>query len=101
MATFVPIYTVDAFTSTPYAGNPAAICLMGKKTLTDEEYLKISKEMNLSETAFITETETPGRFGLRWYALFQPYHKNIIKYVLGLLLLLKSSFVVLIVSIII
>ena len=25
---FVPLYQVDAFTTTPFAGNPAAVCLL-------------------------------------------------------------------------
>lgn len=29
--------------------------------------LFVLREMNLSETAFVTSTETPGTFGLRWF----------------------------------
>lgn len=29
----LPLYTVDAFTSEPFAGNPAAVCLLNKVNL--------------------------------------------------------------------
>jgi len=65
MVTWTPFYQVDAFTSEPFRGNPAAICLM-PTDLDDELYLAISSEMNLSETAFMSET-LPGVFRLRWF----------------------------------
>ena len=60
----VPIYQVDAFTSEPFRGNPAAVCLL------DEEQPRawlqsVASEMNLSETAFIIPRE--GAFDLRWF----------------------------------
>lgn len=58
------IYVVDAFTNKPYAGNPAAVCLLnGKKS--DEWMQQIAAEMNLSETAFLMQAEDG--FSLRWF----------------------------------
>lgn len=46
------IYQLDAFTDTAFTGNPAAV-VPNADGLTKEQMLKISKEMNLSETAFV------------------------------------------------
>ncbi|KAK7003851.1 phenazine biosynthesis-like domain-containing protein [Biomphalaria glabrata] len=68
----IPMYIVDAFTSKPFEGNPAAICLINYEMgLTSDEMQKIAKEMNLSETAFVTLTkgdfQSSPSFGLRWF----------------------------------
>lgn len=47
------IYQVDAFTSEPFKGNPAGVCIL-EKEMPDEWMQNIAAEMNLSETAFIT-----------------------------------------------
>lgn len=50
----LPIFIVDAFSSVPFSGNPAAVCLLRPGvTLSDETRQKIAAEMNLSETAFV------------------------------------------------
>ncbi|XP_026149057.1 phenazine biosynthesis-like domain-containing protein 1 isoform X3 [Mastacembelus armatus] len=49
----IPVYTLDAFTNSPFKGNPAAVCPLIRE-LSDDLYQKIAVEMNLSETAFIT-----------------------------------------------
>jgi len=61
----VPFYWLDIFTSTPFKGNPAAVCLM-KTDLEDSLYLNIAKELGLTETAF---TEKIGKrdYKLRWF----------------------------------
>lgn len=46
------IYQVDAFTSVPYAGNPAGV-VPDASGLTEKQMLRIAKEMKLSETAFV------------------------------------------------
>ncbi|NXX42515.1 PBLD protein, partial [Tricholaema leucomelas] len=68
----IPVFTVDAFTNRPFAGNPAAVCLL-ENDLDEELHQKIATEMNLSETAFIRKLH-PGDdftksscFGLRWF----------------------------------
>ena len=59
------IFVVDAFTSRPFAGNPAAVCLVeGERD--DAWRQAVAAEMNLSETAFL-ERGGEGRFGLRWF----------------------------------
>ena len=59
-----PIVVVDAFTDRPFAGNPAAVCLLPKPA--DEEWMQhVAREMNLSETAFLVK-EGDG-YRLRWF----------------------------------
>ncbi len=62
-----PIWGVDAFTSEPFRGNPAAVCLLDAPG--DESWMQsIATEMNLSETAFVVTTPDPdGALGLRWF----------------------------------
>lgn len=46
------IFQVDAFTSRPFKGNPAAVCIMDHEP--EKEWMQnIAMEMNLSETAFV------------------------------------------------
>ena len=47
-------YIVDAFTSEPFSGNPAAVCVM-ERWPSDESMMKLARENNLSETAFIVK----------------------------------------------
>ena len=55
---------VDAFTDRPFAGNPAAVCLLEEER--DEQWMQaVAAEMNLSETAFVYP-RTAG-FDLRWF----------------------------------
>jgi PhzF family phenazine biosynthesis protein len=65
----IKIYQVDAFTSEPFKGNPAAVCLLngprGNAQIDDEWMQSLAMEMNLSETAFVTQ-RTPNRFMIRW-----------------------------------
>ncbi|GMT22937.1 hypothetical protein PFISCL1PPCAC_14234 [Pristionchus fissidentatus] len=67
-----PVYTVDAFTSVPFAGNQAAVFLCDK-SLGDDLYKKIAAEFNFSETAYpvpLNEGETfatASEFRLRWF----------------------------------
>ena len=59
------LFHVDAFTSEPFKGNPAAVC-MANRLLSDALMQKIAAEMNLSETAFLTE-QGDNAYGLRWF----------------------------------
>ena len=60
----VPIYQVDAFTSTVFSGNPAAVCLL--ETWPDDSVLQsIAAENNLSETAFLVRRGAAVE--LRWF----------------------------------
>lgn len=58
------IVTVDAFTDVPFAGNPAAVCVLPGPR--DDAWMKsVAREMNLSETAFLVKQE--GGYSLRWF----------------------------------
>ena len=58
------ITQVDAFTNIPFAGNPAAVCVL--PTPQDERWMQnIAQEMNLSETAFLVRQDDG--FNLRWF----------------------------------
>ena len=60
----LPLIQVDAFTDTPFAGNPAAVCLLDGAR--DDAWLQaVGAEMNLPETAFLTAAADG--FGLRWF----------------------------------
>lgn len=57
-------YIVDAFTDKPFAGNPAAVCVMDSWP-SEASMMKLAMENNLSETAFIVK-EDEG-YHLRWF----------------------------------
>jgi predicted PhzF superfamily epimerase YddE/YHI9 len=60
----VPLFHVDAFTDRPFAGNPAAVCLL--PAWRDDRWLQaVAREMNLSETSFLVRR--PDHFELRWF----------------------------------
>lgn len=58
------IIQVDAFTNTPFAGNPAAVCVLTRPQ-TDSWMQNVAQEMNLSETAFLVRQDDG--FNLRWF----------------------------------
>lgn len=56
---------VDAFTDQPFAGNPAAVCLLASAR--DPTWMQqVAREMNLAETAFLLRRSDDG-FDLRWF----------------------------------
>lgn len=58
------IVQVDAFTSEPFAGNPAGVCVLAAPA--DAAWMQaVAREMNVSETAFL-HPEGDG-FRLRWF----------------------------------
>jgi PhzF family phenazine biosynthesis protein len=57
-------YVIDAFADKVFEGNPAAVCILDE-WLSDETMLKITRENNLSETAFAVK-EGPD-YKLRWF----------------------------------
>lgn len=59
----IRIVTVDAFTKVPFAGNPAAVCVM-EAPRPDDWLRNVARELNLSETAFLVPYN--GDFHLRW-----------------------------------
>jgi PhzF family phenazine biosynthesis protein len=60
----IPIYQIDAFTSSLFAGNPAAVCPLDR-WLDDATLQSIAAENNLSETAFLFRRN--GHYDLRWF----------------------------------
>ncbi|KAA3635091.1 MAG: PhzF family phenazine biosynthesis protein [Calditrichaeota bacterium] len=58
------LYQVDAFTSKPFSGNPAAVCIT--EIALDEKLMQqIAMENNLSETAFLYPEKNG--YNLRWF----------------------------------
>jgi len=55
---------VDAFTSTPFAGNPAGVCILAEDR--DKQWMQlVAREMNHAETAFLLVR--PDHVALRWF----------------------------------
>ncbi len=61
----IPIYHVDAFTATPFGGNPAAVCITDEP-LPDYLMANIAREINLPETAFIYPL-SEAIYRIRWF----------------------------------
>ncbi len=61
----IPLFHVDAFTTEPFTGNPAAVCPL-QAWLDDETLRKVAAENNLSETAFFVPGDS-GHYELRWF----------------------------------
>ena len=60
-----PVVVVDAFTDQPFAGNPAAVCVLPGDA--PEPWMRsVAAEMNLSETAFVSP-RPDGDHDLRWF----------------------------------
>lgn len=60
----IPFVQIDSFTSAPFTGNPAAVCLLDAPT--DDAWMqRVAAEMNLAETAFVRPGE--GEYALRWF----------------------------------
>jgi PhzF family phenazine biosynthesis protein len=58
------ITQVDAFADKPFAGNPAAVCILEQAR--DEGWMQLlAREMNLSETAFLVKRGDA--YDLRWF----------------------------------
>jgi PhzF family phenazine biosynthesis protein len=57
-------WQVDAFTDHPFAGNPAAVCLL-EQDASDDWMQAVAAEMNLSETAFVQPRDEG--YSLRWF----------------------------------
>ena len=58
----INIYQVDSFTSTPFKGNPAGVCIT-EKGLDESLMFAIAAEMAVSETAFLSLND----MRLRWF----------------------------------
>lgn len=60
-------WTVDAFASAPFRGNPACVVEPFDRWPSDDWMQALAKENNQAETAFLLRTADPARFGLRWF----------------------------------
>ncbi len=60
----LPLFIVDAFAERPFAGNPAAVCLL-QAWPQDALLLSIAAELNLSETAFLVGSGQD--YVIRWF----------------------------------
>src|SRR5947209_4337038 len=60
----IPIFQVDAFASSLFSGNPAAVCPLAQ-WLPETTMQAIAAENNLAETAFFVRKN--GHFELRWF----------------------------------
>jgi PhzF family phenazine biosynthesis protein len=62
-----PIVHVDAFTDTPFSGNPAAVCVLTAPR--EAGWMQdVAREMNLSETAFLAaRSNGEAGYDLRWF----------------------------------
>ncbi len=63
----IETYIVDSFTNEPFKGNPAGVCIL-KNEFRDEQMLSIAKEIGLSETAFISESNEPNKYVIRYFS---------------------------------
>ena len=69
----IPITWVDAFSDVPFGGNPAGVCVLpadpdDPDRLSDARMQSVAFELGIAETAFLTPTEDPAVFGLRWFS---------------------------------
>ena len=64
MAKEIEIFQIDAFTSEAFNGNPAGVTI--SNDLSENEKQLIAKEMNLSETAFISKSKIAD-YKLQWF----------------------------------
>lgn len=65
-------WTVDAFASEPFKGNPACVVEPfdpgeGRGWPSDAWMQALANENNQAETAYLLKTDDPARFGLRWF----------------------------------
>ncbi|MFC3071470.1 PhzF family phenazine biosynthesis protein [Phenylobacterium soli] len=60
-------WTIDAFASGPFKGNPACV-VEPQAAWRDAAWMQaLAAENNQAETAFLLKTADPARFGLRWF----------------------------------
>lgn len=60
-------WTVDAFASAPFRGNPACVVEPFDQWPSDDWMQALAKENNQAETAFLLRAGGGSRFGLRWF----------------------------------
>lgn len=60
----IPFFQVDAFTSTPFHGNPAGVCILDEE-VSASWMQSVAYETNFSETAFVYYVS--GNFSIRYF----------------------------------
>jgi PhzF family phenazine biosynthesis protein len=60
-------WTIDAFASAPFRGNPACVVEPMDAWPSDVWMRALAAENNQAETAYLLKTSDPARFGLRWF----------------------------------
>lgn len=60
-------WTIDAFASAPFRGNPACVVEPQDAWPADAWMQALAAENNQAETAFLLRTDDAARFGLRWF----------------------------------
>jgi len=60
-------WTIDAFASAPFKGNPACVVEPFDRWPSDAWMQALAAENNQAETAFLLKTPDPARYGLRWF----------------------------------
>lgn len=60
-------WTIDAFASGPFKGNPACVVEPFATWPSDAWMQALAAENNQAETAYLLKTDDPARFGLRWF----------------------------------
>lgn len=63
----IPITWVDAFSKVAFGGNPAAVCLLDQP-LDEARLQSVAFELGIAETAYLTPSDDPTVFGLRWFS---------------------------------
>ena len=61
----IPSFVIDAFTSTLFSGNQAAVCIL-QEHKHDHWLQRVAAEFNLSETAFLRQLDN-NHWHLRWF----------------------------------
>jgi PhzF family phenazine biosynthesis protein len=64
MTSAAHFFWIDAFAEAPFAGNPAAVCLL-EHELSDAMQQDLAAEFNLSETVFLMRLGDD--FAIRWF----------------------------------
>jgi PhzF family phenazine biosynthesis protein len=63
----IKTYFVDSFTSEPFKGNPAGVCILDDE-MGSEKMLKIANEIGFSETAFIRKINDDHLYSIRYFS---------------------------------
>ncbi len=63
----IKTYFVDSFTTEPFKGNPAGVCILNNE-MSNEKMLKIAREIGFSETAFIKKIEDQDTYSIRFFS---------------------------------